>query len=147
VRCKSCGYDLLDLHEYRCAECGRPFDPAHPGTYLFRPMNGRKSLRAAIMGAVLVIIPQAFSLTVYLAEYFHHESPTGAPIISPMVIAGPGLMVAALAIEAVVLFTSGMALLDRFPWVIHRGAFRASFLISLAVVAWFGGLVVISTLC
>ena len=36
-RCLSCGYTLLGLPDYRCPECGRPFDPYNPDTYNTKP--------------------------------------------------------------------------------------------------------------
>jgi hypothetical protein len=33
ARCIGCGYPLRGLHEPRCPECGRPFDPADVETY------------------------------------------------------------------------------------------------------------------
>jgi len=36
VRCLSCNYDLRNLPENRCPECGREFDPANPRTF-FNP--------------------------------------------------------------------------------------------------------------
>jgi hypothetical protein len=33
VRCLSCNYDLRDLPEHRCPECGRDFDPNDPRTF------------------------------------------------------------------------------------------------------------------
>ena len=32
--CKKCNYDLRHLTSRRCPECGRPFDPDDPSTYL-----------------------------------------------------------------------------------------------------------------
>jgi hypothetical protein len=34
VRCLSCKYDLSNLAEHRCPECGRVFDPADSSTFL-----------------------------------------------------------------------------------------------------------------
>lgn len=33
MRCLSCKYDLSQLTEHRCPECGRAFDPTDPGTF------------------------------------------------------------------------------------------------------------------
>jgi hypothetical protein len=33
MRCLSCKYDLSNLAEHRCPECGRAFDPNNPYTF------------------------------------------------------------------------------------------------------------------
>ena len=33
MRCLSCNYELKNLTEHRCPECGRAFDPADPATF------------------------------------------------------------------------------------------------------------------
>lgn len=51
IFCKTCGYCLYGLPENRCPECGRPFDPADPGTFRTRPLRAtrRWALRAALV--------------------------------------------------------------------------------------------------
>jgi hypothetical protein len=34
VRCKTCHYSLANLTEHRCPECGTPFDPNDPASFL-----------------------------------------------------------------------------------------------------------------
>ncbi len=136
MRCKRCGYDLRDLQEHRCPECGRSFDPKKPATWLSEPVSGRKNLLAAIVGAVLFTIPLAIGLTEDLGAYFQTHSPT-AVRIAVMLLVGPVLIVTAFAVEAAVLWTSSMVLLNRRPWVTDRNAFYATLPISLAVVAYF----------
>lgn len=34
MRCLKCGYDLSQLTEHRCPECGRAFDPKDPTTFV-----------------------------------------------------------------------------------------------------------------
>ena len=34
ARCLDCEYNIAYLSEHRCPECGRPFDPNDPTTYL-----------------------------------------------------------------------------------------------------------------
>jgi hypothetical protein len=38
VHCISCHYDLQNLPEHRCPECGCPFDPSNPNSY-FDPVK------------------------------------------------------------------------------------------------------------
>ena len=35
--CRSCEYELQNLARHRCSECGRPFDPINPATFLNTP--------------------------------------------------------------------------------------------------------------
>lgn len=52
--CRTCGYCLHGLPENRCPECGNPFDPADPKTFLPRPP--RRVLRRVVWAAVLVVV-------------------------------------------------------------------------------------------
>ena len=59
-RCLSCGYVLLGLPDYRCPECGRPFDPYNPDTYNTKPPFVRwrywmPGLLTALGAAVLLV--------------------------------------------------------------------------------------------
>ncbi len=138
MRCKRCGYDLRELQEHRCPECGRPFDPKRPATWLSKPVSGRKNLWLAIGAAVLFIIPLALSIAGDLHDYFQASSPT--PVrIAVVLLVGPGFMITAVAIESVVFWTSSLVLLNHRPWVTNRKMFYASFPISLTVVAYFYG--------
>jgi uncharacterized paraquat-inducible protein A len=38
MRCLNCKYDLRQLTEHRCPECGREFDPNNPNSYDSRPI-------------------------------------------------------------------------------------------------------------
>lgn len=56
--CRACDYELRGLVTPRCPECGRPFNPANPRTYLSRPLGHRRrqALRAAKL-ALRIVIP------------------------------------------------------------------------------------------
>ena len=54
MRCLSCNYDLSNLTEHRCPECGRAFDPNNPATYGKPPLV--LSLRRMLPIAVLCYI-------------------------------------------------------------------------------------------
>ena len=136
MRCKRCGYDLRDLREHRCPECGRVYDPQRPATWLSQPVSGTRNLLAAIAGAVLFVIPLALGAMADLDAYFLTHSPT-AVRLAVILVVGPGFMITAMTMEAVVLWTSSMVLLNRRPWVTHRETFYASAPISLAVLAFF----------
>jgi len=56
-RCLGCGYDLRGLPENRCPECGLPFDPGDPGSYLLFPDSGRGYLVAAIASLCMLTLP------------------------------------------------------------------------------------------
>jgi hypothetical protein len=42
--CRKCGYQLEGLLEFRCPECGQPFDPDSPRTFLRHPNAWRRRL-------------------------------------------------------------------------------------------------------
>jgi hypothetical protein len=51
VRCLNCRYDLRNLGEHRCPECGREFDPTDPTTFSLPErmmMTGRAFVRLAL---------------------------------------------------------------------------------------------------
>ncbi|MCL4196323.1 MAG: hypothetical protein KJZ69_02415 [Phycisphaerales bacterium] len=51
--CLSCKYDLRNLHDHRCPECGRPFDPSDDRT--FSVPSSRMS-RIALIGLFLLTV-------------------------------------------------------------------------------------------
>lgn len=53
VYCLSCKYDLRNLNEHRCPECGRPFDPGDDRT--FSVPSSRMS-RIALIGLFLLTV-------------------------------------------------------------------------------------------
>lgn len=57
MRCLDCGYDLRELAEHRCPECGRAFDPAKPETYAGLPPRDGLMLLGAIFAFLLVAAP------------------------------------------------------------------------------------------
>jgi hypothetical protein len=70
--CRHCGYALVGLSQNRCPECGRPFDPSNPRTFLSRPKGWRvrQWLRRIAWGllelAVASTIASAISLAVMI---------------------------------------------------------------------------------
>ena len=137
MRCKRCGYDLRDLGEHRCPECGRPFDPQRPKTWLSSPVSGRKNLLLAIVGVVLFIIPLALAFAGDLGVDFVSRWPIAVRV--PVYLLGAGLMITAVTIEMNVCRTGTLVLLNRRPWVTDRKTFYASVPISLAVLGYFFG--------
>ncbi len=137
MRCKRCGYDLRDLGEHRCPECGRPFDPQRPRTWLSKPVSGRKSLLLAIVGAVLFVIPLALALAEDVGVDFMSRLPTAVRV--PVYLLCAALMITAMTIQTNVLRTGTLVLLDRHPWVTDRRTFYASVPISVAVLGYFIG--------
>src|SRR3954464_6441867 len=58
-RCLNCGYTLLGLPDYRCPECGWPFNPCDPASYTTKPPFVRwrywlPGLLTALAAAVLL---------------------------------------------------------------------------------------------
>jgi hypothetical protein len=67
VRCPSCKYDLRNLSENRCPECGREFDPNDPLSLGFRdPESASRfwtvSLILVIVLVVAIIVVQGLKL-------------------------------------------------------------------------------------
>jgi len=56
MRCQACQYELVQLSEHRCPECGRPFDPADAETFL-QPEPRSVFERVIVIGALLVVGP------------------------------------------------------------------------------------------
>lgn len=48
MRCQKCRYPLEGLGTGSCPECGRPFDPNDPRTYLSWPTSGQRLARVAL---------------------------------------------------------------------------------------------------
>lgn len=57
MRCRSCKYDLRNLSENRCPECGSPFDPNDPKTF-FAPARRERGwwIEIALITAVAYIV-------------------------------------------------------------------------------------------
>lgn len=62
MRCLSCDYDLSNLTEHRCPECGRAFDPRNPKTFsTITPAEKKEMLLGfliwlAVMAGVCVLL-------------------------------------------------------------------------------------------
>ncbi len=135
MRCKQCAYDLRDLGEHRCPECGRTFDPQRPKTWLSSPVSGRKNLLLAIVGAVLFIIPLAIAFAADLGIDFMSRWPIAVRV--PVGLLGAVMMITGMTIQATVFRTGTLVLLNRHPWVTDRKTFYASVPISMAVLGYF----------
>ncbi len=67
--CRKCGYQLAGLSENRCPECGRPFDPSNPRTFLRHPKGWRvrQWLRRIAWGLLALAVASAIALAVTIA--------------------------------------------------------------------------------
>ena len=55
VRCRKCEYDLRDLPESRCPECGTEFDLTDPSTYVSKEsIDGKRLLTLALLVVALL---------------------------------------------------------------------------------------------
>jgi hypothetical protein len=67
MRCLSCKYDLSNLTEHGCSECGRAFDPNNPASYGPARQPYMTNKRRLLLGGVIVcLIPVGGSLINYL---------------------------------------------------------------------------------
>lgn len=126
-RCLGCGYDLRGLPENRCPECGRPFDPDDPESYVSKLRSGRSYLVAAIGGLVALAVPLTAAKLVDLEAI---RSSVALLLLAPFMVGG-------LAAEAIVLDASVRALRRPPGLVQYRKAIVAALLISLIVVLGF----------
>lgn len=132
MRCKQCGYDLHGLSERRCPECGRRFEPKNSGTYLTKPISGRRYLSLALMCVVLVGAPLLIAALQDL-DVLHVHGLVWLVLLVPIWIP------IGIVIGCYVLRTSCAAYFDRLPWTKHRFAFVSAFVISsLIVIGGFG---------
>lgn len=70
IRCKHCRYRLDGLTEYRCPECGEPFDPNDPETYFIKPPS-------VILPALLVQTAAALIVSLIVLLFVLPRSPAG----------------------------------------------------------------------
>lgn len=67
--CRECGYQLTGLSEPRCPECGRPFEPADPASFLTHPkgwIRRRWLRRVTLAAAGLLVLAGADLLCLYI---------------------------------------------------------------------------------
>jgi hypothetical protein len=109
MRCLSCKYDLSNLTEHRCPECGRAFDPHNPATYYDPPMivTFKMMLRVAIV---------CYALNLIFAIYVSVKELPADPA---------ALLAAPLGAAALLIFTFpiGIVLYGLF-WIIQKSFFR-----------------------
>ena len=69
MRCLDCHYSLKNLTEHRCPECGRPFDPNNPRSFLH--VDSEKPGTAVLMaiGVGLIVVPVVFIALLFLVGY------------------------------------------------------------------------------
>jgi hypothetical protein len=80
VRCLSCKYDLRNLGEHRCPECGRAFDPDDPATFV-SPISSRRKLRRYVVQIVTCAL-LSFMITYGCVFYVETTSPSTSQLDS-----------------------------------------------------------------
>ena len=56
--CRDCKYPIRGLERSRCPECGRPFQPSDPSTFLARRDQGQPQyIIAAVFIAAIFVLP------------------------------------------------------------------------------------------
>jgi hypothetical protein len=101
-RCLGCGYILDGLPENRCPECGRPFDPNKPTTYVTRIESGRRYLAFALLGITMMAIATTLA---QLADrgMFRAIDDWSAVLALPLLLAGACLEFYVLVVSIVAL--------------------------------------------
>jgi hypothetical protein len=73
VRCLSCGYDLRNLTEHRCPECGREFDPNDPSTFearaVSRSVNVVVGIGFLLIAILILALPLIYFVTIVLKSF------------------------------------------------------------------------------
>ncbi len=90
MRCLSCKYDLRNLTENRCPECGRIFDPDDPRTFRDTSRKHRRwwIVELVIFSAVFYLI----IVTLIVADEYgrrHWLRPTFSPILLRAIVVFP----------------------------------------------------------
>lgn len=66
MRCLSCHYDLRNLAEHRCPECGREFDPSDSSTYEGLEVPRRVPFKHfVVLSAVSVVMAVVVAMSVW----------------------------------------------------------------------------------
>ena len=73
MRCLSCNYDLRNLPEHRCPECGREFDPNDASTFLSEPVRSERarweSLDSMYILAAIVLLVLFFTVCILMTGW------------------------------------------------------------------------------
>lgn len=126
MRCLDCGYDLRELSEYRCPECGRRYDPAKPETFLQQPARAQRLLMVAIASLPIILWP-------ILAARFGWTR--HIPIwLMPL---GPVSIISGFAMSWEAARRSIQILRGRHPWVQHHWAALPAAIIGMAIACAF----------
>ena len=81
--CSRCKYDLRGLADHRCPECGRPFNPSDPRSYLssIAPWWHSRYTWLLVIPAIVLI---GGVLSVPLVEFHYPRVVNNDPLISPV---------------------------------------------------------------
>jgi hypothetical protein len=111
VRCLSCNYDLRNLPDNRCPECGREFDPNDASTFL-DPVSRRK--RLWIEALIVCALTYVLLLTQCLLSGFREQnelqsfSRAGGFAFSPD---PPSLLIVRAGVQALLLCLIGVPIM------------------------------------
>jgi hypothetical protein len=75
MHCLNCKYDLRNLSEHRCPECGAPFDPSDPSTF-DSPLIRRWLVKKWV---VRVLVCAALSYAITLGCVWYVDATTSRP--------------------------------------------------------------------
>jgi hypothetical protein len=118
MRCIDCKYDLSNLTENRCPECGRAFDPSDPNTfYIPRQLSPRFLLWLFVI-----------SITVYGGLFLYAFLKLANEPLPP---SGPGFIIARLPVRTMARCAASDAL-AQWPFVMNA-IFAVSFCLYIAI--------------
>ncbi len=123
-RCLGCGYILDGLPENRCPECGQPFDPADPSSFLSQRFSGRPYLLGIILCVAGVVLPPA---TAFLLR--HRAVPNW--VVEILLPLGTVMWCTALVVGGTIYLKSILALQQPRHKISRRAELITAFIIGL----------------
>ncbi len=139
MRCRSCAYDLRELSENRCPECGCEFDPADSGTYLTRPYDDRRLFIIAVCSFAGAAVGPAAALA-SRAGWLDWNSWIGTlfyPVYLVLMLGGVGL-------SGGVAWSAFQVFRGHSPWVVRPDRVRLAFGIAMTAIALFVAYIVVT---
>ncbi|MHC4066328.1 MAG: hypothetical protein ACYSUI_17765 [Planctomycetota bacterium] len=134
MRCLGCSYNLEGLPENRCPECGRPFDPDDPSTFLARAPSGKRHLLAAVVSGIATAVGPVLAKMQDLEVFAMTDLGFVGTVVT---IVCPCLIVGGWVAAVQVFRTSAGVLSHKYGQVDQRAAFVGALVVStVIVVGW-----------
>lgn len=146
VHCLTCNYDLSNLTEHRCPECGRDFDPANAGTFIgddwykLRTRTLERWIYGCAFFPFTAIVAFAFLIALLGGfESYSNAATKFAAIVGFVVLA----LIPISVLVTIVLLATSLALIWRGGWTMRCRIFKHA---GLVIGIWFASIVAIACL-